>query len=628
MDGYSSNSECVLDYLDLFQALSAGEPDAAACRDLWNGILQREAATGDVQLAPPHLRYHFALGERDFLLVMAALALEMDGGLRNAFRRKYALALPTLEYGLQLISPLCPTTCGTLAELAGTNMLCGLLLTTSEQTSYPMERPLILCRTAAAFLTGLSIADIPGCSLLTDQGERWLPLYEDALKQLRGWYEHGSDRTLYLCAPAGSGRRTLLRRACGNVVCADLEDIGERSALDQDHALREAAVLALLLEAPVCALPDAEKKTLRALERLCRKYAVPLAVLAGGDSELEDAQEVLRLPQQLSAPQRLEAWSYFLPQARPGTVPKGAMTVGALLETAMLAERSAILEGRERVCPEDTRRAMLQRGGALTFGVRYEIEVTMEDMVLPAGIRAQLELICHAVQSGDRLAAWGLPRQGEGVTAVFHGPSGTGKTMAASAIANRLGMPLLRADLSQIMDKYVGETEKHLGRLLRSARENHCVLLFDEADSLFGKRTGLSTGHDKYANLSTSYLLQEIERYDGVALLSTNLLSNFDDAFLRRLQYIVRFPLPDAVLRETLWRQALPADRCEEELPYAQLAQAELSPARILSAARGAAVAALAAGKESVDAAGVAQALRLELEKDSKALPRALLEWL
>ena len=207
---------------------------------------------------------------------------------------------------------------------------------------------------------------------------------------------------------------------------------------------------------------------------------------------------------------------------------------------------------------------------------------------------------------------------------VFYGPSGTGKTMAACAIANRLGMPLLRADLSAVMDKYVGETEKHLGRLLRCARENHCVLLFDEADVLFGKRSAPEDSHSKYANLSTAYLLQELEQYDGVALLSTNLLGSFDDAFLRRLQYVVRFPLPDAALREELWRRAVPEGRRGGELPFATLAQVELSPARIFAAARGAAVAALAAGQERIDAPGAAKALRLELEKGGKAPPRFL----
>ncbi len=131
MSGFESNSQCVLEYLALFQALSTEEADAEQCLQMWHTIFEREQSSDGVQLAPPFLRQQFQMEERDFLLVMAALALEMDGGLRNAFRRKYALALPTIEYGLQLISPLYPSRCETLAELAGDTMLCGLLLTTT-----------------------------------------------------------------------------------------------------------------------------------------------------------------------------------------------------------------------------------------------------------------------------------------------------------------------------------------------------------------------------------------------------------------------------------------------------------------------------------------------------------------
>ncbi len=626
MESYQNHSQCILDYLALFQALSAENMDEARCQRQWHAILDREQASGAVQLSPPMLRLQFRLGERDFLLSMAALALEMDGGLRNTFRRKYGMALPTVEYGLQLISPICPSTCETLAELAGENILCGLLLTTAELTAYPLERPLILCRTVLAFLTGMSLAEVPSCTPLIEDGTEWLPIFEDELKQVREWYDRGTENTLYLCAPAGSGRRTLLRRACGNVICANIEELSDKSLLDQDHALRETAALAVLLDAPVCAAPDPGRKLFRLLERLCQRYAIPLVALAEEDRALTGAKEVLRLPRQLPAERRRAVWDAVIPQAAPDAAPKGAMTVGAVLETAALARRLAAADGRQQVTAEDARRAMLRRGGALEFGVRYQTDVSLEDMVLSGAVREQLELICQAALHGDKLAAWGLPRQREGVTAVFHGPSGTGKTMAASAIAHALGMPLLRADLSQIMDKYVGETEKHLSRLFRSARENHCVLLFDEADSLFGKRAQVSSGQDKYANLSTSYLLQEIEQYDGIAILSTNLLGSFDDAFLRRLQYIVRFGLPDAALRETLWHQVLPPERCEGELPYAQLAQAELSPARIMAAARGAVIKTLGAGRERAGLDSVIHALRFELEKGNKSLPKPLAE--
>ena len=217
MNGFESNSQCILEYLALFQALSAEEIDAEQCRQKWHMILEREQSSDGVQLAPPFLRRQFQLEERDFLLALAALALEMDGRMRNTFRRKYALALPTIEYGLQLISPLCPSSCETLAELAGDTMLCGLLLTTAELTAYPLERPLILCRTVLAFLTGLSMAEIPGCTPLMADETQWLPLHERELAQVEAWRTFGMENTLYLCAPSGSPENPFTPRlwSCG-----------------------------------------------------------------------------------------------------------------------------------------------------------------------------------------------------------------------------------------------------------------------------------------------------------------------------------------------------------------------------------------------------------------------------
>ena len=626
MPGWKDNSACILGYLALFQSLAAEDADGAACVSQWKELLAQELATPpEVTLAPQVLRERFQLDQREFLLTMAALALEMDSGLRAAFRSRYGLSLPTVEYGLQLIAPLCPSSVDTLAELAGRNALTGLLLTTSEQTAYALERPLILCRSAFAFLTGLSLPDCPGISpLLPSQDAAYLPIHEGVLPRVREWFLSGAENPLYLQGTAGTGRRTLLVRACGGAVCLELEELAGLSGLDRDHLYREAAILSILLSAPVCALASDRGDILRELTRFCDRHTVPLTVVTEQEGTLEQAQEVIRLPDHLSPEERNAAWHAFLPHAEPDSVPGGSMGIGALAETAKLALRSAALEERGSIQAADTLQALRQRGGALAYGIHYAPKARLEDMVLPAEVREQLREICMAAQCGSQLSGWGLPQQREGVTAVFHGPSGTGKTMAANAIARELGMPLLRADLSQIMDKYVGETEKHLGRLLQSARENRCVLLFDEADSLFGKRASVSTGHDKFANLSTSFLLQEIEQYDGVALLSTNLLSNFDDAFLRRLQYIVRFTLPDAALREQLWRRALPEKRLEGDIPFAALAQAELSPARINSVARAAAVAAVTAGRETIQATGLVQALRLELEKNGKALPREL----
>lgn len=517
MNGYLNNSKCILDYHNLFQILADEDANKERCQALWHMILEREQASGSVQLAPLLLRQRFQLRERDFLLVMAALALELDGGMRNTFRRNYGLDLPTIEYGLQLISPLCPSGYEVLAELAGPNVLCGLLFTAAEPTAYPLERPLILCRMAAAFLTGLTMAEVLGCTLWTGGEEPWLPLHNEALEQVSVWYSQRTGNPLYLCGPMGSGRRTLLRRACGNVVYSQLDVLADVSPAGQNQALRETAALAILLDAPVCASPDSGRKLFRSLERICRQYGIFLAVLAEEGEVPENAREAVCLPRRLTAGQRWEAWHFFASSSMPDAVPRGAGTVGVLKEIAALAVRTAAGEGRKTVTAEDTRRAMLRRGSAP--GNEKWAGAALEDMVLSDGVREQLERICYAAANADKLAAWNIPQQKEGVTAVFYGPSGTGKTMAASAVAHRLGMPLLQVDLARIIDKYVGETEKHLSRLLRRARENGCVLLFDEADALFGKRTTVSTGHDKYANLSTAYLLQEIEQYDGVILI-------------------------------------------------------------------------------------------------------------
>jgi SpoVK/Ycf46/Vps4 family AAA+-type ATPase len=148
---------------------------------------------------------------------------------------------------------------------------------------------------------------------------------------------------------------------------------------------------------------------------------------------------------------------------------------------------------------------------------------------------------------------------GPGLACLFSGPSGTGKTFAAQCIANELGLNLYRIDLSQVVSKYIGETEKALAQMFDEAEAGHGVLLFDEADALFGKRTEVKDAHDRYANVEVGYLLQRLESFSGIAILTTNLRSNIDTAFVRRLRFVFEFPLPDVERRERLWERALPA---------------------------------------------------------------------
>jgi hypothetical protein len=186
------------------------------------------------------------------------------------------------------------------------------------------------------------------------------------------------------------------------------------------------------------------------------------------------------------------------------------------------------------------------------------------DLVLPPDPLAQLHEIAIAVRSRAQvLEGWGLGRKlasSLGVTVLFAGPPGTGKTMAAQIIAGELGLSLYRIDLSSVVSKYIGETEKNLSELFAQAEASNAILFFDEADALFGKRSEVRDSHDRYANVEISYLLQRMEAYDGVTILATNLRSNLDEAFTRRLQYAVDFPFPEEADRLRIWRTLFPPD--------------------------------------------------------------------
>jgi hypothetical protein len=247
---------------------------------------------------------------------------------------------------------------------------------------------------------------------------------------------------------------------------------------------------------------------------------------------------------------------------------------------------------------------------------------TLADLVVPEDTRAQLcELVAHVELQGVVLDGWGFRRRlprGQGVIAVFAGPPGTGKTMAAEAVAHALRHDLYRVDLSAVVSKYIGETEKNLASAFDEAERASAVLLFDEADALFGKRTEIRDSHDRYANLEISYLLQRVESFTGLVILATNRRAALDEAFLRRLRFVIGFELPDAAFRAELWRRSFPPEAAVEELDWESLATAELSGGSIQGAALSAAYLAVA-GDGVVTAAHVEHALRREHAKLGRA---------
>ena len=198
------------------------------------------------------------------------------------------------------------------------------------------------------------------------------------------------------------------------------------------------------------------------------------------------------------------------------------------------------------------------------LAVRLESSRTWSDLVLAEDAMAQMREICACAVHRQRvMEEWGFAEKlsyGKGINVLFSGPSGTGKTMAAQILANELKLDLYRIDLASVVSKYIGETEKNLDRIFGAAGGSNAILFFDEADALFGKRTEVKDSHDRYANIEVSYLLQKLEEYEGITILATNMRQNLDEAFVRRLAFIVHFPFPDEALRRRIWATVWPAE--------------------------------------------------------------------
>ncbi|WP_189734771.1 ATP-binding protein [Streptomyces nojiriensis] len=250
---------------------------------------------------------------------------------------------------------------------------------------------------------------------------------------------------------------------------------------------------------------------------------------------------------------------------------------------------------------------------------RIRPDVDWNDLVLPVGPLAQLrELVLRARHRDRVLGDWRLSTgggRGRGVVALFAGDSGTGKTLSAEVVAGELGLDLYVVQLPSIVDKYVGETEKNLERIFTEADRTDTVLLFDEADAVFGKRSEVSSSNDRHANMESAYLLQRLESFDGIALLTTNLRSNIDDAFTRRLDLVVDFPFPDEEQRLALWRHSLAHVPCAEDIDPAFCARDfELAGGSIRSAVVTAAYAAAGRG-DGVSTADLLAGARREYRK-------------
>ena len=282
------------------------------------------------------------------------------------------------------------------------------------------------------------------------------------------------------------------------------------------------------------------------------------------------------------------------------------------------------LSGQLRVSEEFLSKVLLEKDYKPDYNIgfpakRISTELVWEDMVLDYQAAAELEEINTWIASGKEIMVdWGLSRiLKAGYRSLFYGPPGTGKTLAATLLGKKNKMDVYRVDLSMIVSKYIGETEKNLARVFDLAENRNWILFFDEADALFGKRTSTNTSNDRHANQEVAYLLQRIEDFPGTVILATNLRSNIDEAFSRRFQSVIYFPMPDKELRAELWRKMLPANWLEEDADglINMASETELSGGSITNVVRRCALSLVQSKKKKLEKEVLKEALQKEKSK-------------
>jgi hypothetical protein len=457
----------------------------------------------------------------------------------------------------------------------------------------------------------------------------------------------GTERpVVQLCGDERAAKRAVAAAACEavglrlSIIPVGLLPTGP-DELDELLTLweREAALeaRALLLDGDETPGPDGEHAPAQAVAWLVERAVAPLLVACRERQRAAARTTVVLDVGKPSPGEQRAVWQHALGPAGQTLnghvdqlVSQFNLSAPAIRDASTMAlgltapEQEAPASDLERELWEACRRQARPRLDDLAQ--RILPAAAWDDLVLPQAQRQILwEIAVHVRQRANVYERWGFAAHGSrglGISALFAGASGTGKTMAAEVLATELRLDLYRVDLSATVSKYIGETEKNLRRIFDAAEEGGTILLFDEADALFGKRSEVKDSHDRYANIEVGYLLQRMEAYRGLAILTTNLRAALDSAFLRRLRFIVQFPFPDAAQRAEIWRRVFPAATPTDGLDAGALAQLNVAGGNIRNIALGAAFLAAEAG-QPVRMAHLLHAARDEYAKLEKSLTGA-----
>ncbi|MDP5181576.1 ATP-binding protein [Blastococcus sp. BMG 814] len=598
---------------------AAGQPDGLEVR-----VTAAEADLADARgqaLQPNGLdRVADGFGLSDFerAVLLLAAGPELVGAVADELTAVHGDPCPTFGLALSLLpgahwnalTPAAPLRRWRLLHPPGAESVTGARLTVDERVLHSLL--------GADYLEPeLAVIARPVCPhpALPDSLSAAADRVTDAWRERRIPLLQGPQPPNLLCVAGVAADRTGL-----SLYTVSAEDL-PAAAPDRDRVLRLMERESVLAGAAWAFDVDAARgEEPRAAVRAICGMDAPVALLGAADPVAGAPEPVaVRVPR-LPIPERLAAVRRALAGPAPGAAgSREVETVAGVFDLSLPDLDLAARDAAHGIPLWDACRARSR--GRFPGTQVITPRARWEDLVLPEAKIEQLRALVAAVRHRSRvLHEWGFADRsgrGLGTAALFTGPSGTGKTLAAEVIAGELGLDLVVVDLSQVVSKYIGETEKNLGRVFDAAEDGAAVLLFDEADTLFGKRTEVRDSHDRYANLEVGYLLQRIESFRGLALLTTNARSALDQAFLRRLRTVVTFTYPDKAAREALWRRAFPAATPTAGLDPARLATVDLPGGGIAAAALTAAY--LGAETGMVDADMVATATRWELAKSGRS---------
>lgn len=452
-----------------------------------------------------------------------------------------------------------------------------------------------------------------------------------------------------LSGAPGSGRRLLLQHISAEndvmILAADVKKLLLLSEADRQKRLDEMLQEIILTNGWLCltgfdSMDDMAGELCREMiEYLMQWVGILFLCTASEENKLPlGAYQVLSINFEVpKVSERMTLWEAFGTEysfAEDVSIEEFAnqytLTPGAIRNVLRNAWTEQLSMGSEVITKEMLRRAVSQSGTLDFKGLAKKINAVYhwEDIDLEKRQIERLKLACSRLKLRYKVGEqWGLDRKnayGRGISILLYGPPGTGKTMTAQVVANEMGMELYRVDVSQLVSKYIGETQKNLSLVFDEAKKSNVILFFDEADSLFTKRTEVKSSNDKHANSETSYILQKVEEYDGITILATNLFNNFDDAFVRRITYMVRFDNPDVDARYRLWTSILPKEvPIAEDIDFHLLAETfQLSGSNIKAILYSAAY--MAASEDTVlDARHLVRAIKYELTKNGRILSGA-----